>query len=99
VLAVLQAAGLPPANMAAAFRIQGYFIHGALMAHAATRAAAARPDYRMTEADLLADSPLVASVLPHLQADRLEAIMDSGLDLILDGLEHRYLPPPATAAD
>jgi AcrR family transcriptional regulator len=76
-------AGLSPADIATAFRVQGYFVNGALMAYAATRDADARPDFSLADPAFTAAWPMVAAVIPYLAADRLNLIFDEGLEVVL----------------
>lgn len=87
IFAVMRDAGFGPQETAAAFRIQGYFINGALMAFAATFEADARTDFRLNDAAFLAPWPHVAEVLPHLRSGELDRIFAAGMALILDGIE------------
>ena len=92
IFAVLRAAKLSPPEIAAAFRILGYFVNGALVSWAAKRSAGSQPDFLMEHPELLQAHPLVAEVLPHLQPEALERIIEEGMDAILN----LVLPRPAS---
>jgi AcrR family transcriptional regulator len=83
---IYRRAGLPPRAVAAAFRIQGYFMNGAALAEVATLEAARRADFRLPDADFLAGHPTVAETLPHLGPGNLSAIFEKGLAIILDAV-------------
>jgi AcrR family transcriptional regulator len=85
--AIFRRAGLPPASVAAAFRLQGYFMNGAGLAEVATIEAARRPDFQLPDPGFLKDFPLVAETVPFLAADRLDGIFEKGLKVILDSIE------------
>lgn len=89
IFSVLRSGGLSPHETATAFRIQGYFINGALLAFAATFEANARADFQLDDPTFLASWPRVAEVIPHLRASELERIFVSGMDIILDGIERK----------
>jgi AcrR family transcriptional regulator len=91
-------AGLPPDGIAAAFRLLGYFMNGAGMAEMATREAARRSDFQLTDPDFLADYPLARQVVPHLALDELNSIFEKGLKAILDSIENDPTRKPKTAA-
>lgn len=84
--AIYRRAGLPPEAIAAAFRIQGYFMNGAALAEVATIEAARRADFRLQDPDFLAEHPMVAETVAHLGPDNLPAIFEKGLAIILDAL-------------
>jgi len=88
VFSIFRVAGLPPDGIAAAFRFLGYFMNVAGMAEVATRDAAGRADFQLTNPDFHADYPLARQVLPHLALDELNGIFEKGLKAILDSIEN-----------
>ena len=54
ILSIFRRAGLPPAGIATAFRIMGYYLSGAGLTEGATMEAARRRDFRLQDPDLLA---------------------------------------------
>ena len=98
VFSIFAAAGLPPDGIAAAFRLLGYFLNGAGMAEMATREAAGRGDFQLSDPDFLADHPLARQVVPHLALDQLNGIFEKGLKAILDSIENDPARKPKIAA-
>ena len=86
IFSILEAAGLPPAEIAKGFRMMGYFLSGAGLAYGATMQAARREDFILPNPDFLASYPVVSRTIPHLGADNLDAIFEAGLNAMLDGI-------------
>lgn len=88
IFAIFRSAGLPPQEVAAAFRLMGYFMNGAGLAEVATRDAASRTDFQLTDPDFLAGYPGVRATIPFLALPYLDGIFEKGLKVILDSIEN-----------
>lgn len=88
ILALLAAAGLPPADAARYFRMLGYYANGAGLAEIASRALAADATPVRLEHGVDADRfPHLAAVAPHLRVAGLTRVFDAGLDVIFAAME------------
>lgn len=58
------------------------------LAEVATRQAASRTDFQLSDPAFAADYPVAGEVLPLLSGEHLGAIFDRGLKVILDSIEN-----------
>jgi len=87
VLQVFRDLGLDSEMSAKYFRTLGYFVSGAGLADIASRAQ--QPDSTPVALENFSDPafPLVSAVVPHLRAEKLDAVFEFGLNIILESLE------------
>jgi len=87
VLQAFNALGFDGALSARYFRTIGYFVSGAGLADIASHSR--QPDSTPVRLETFNDPhfPLVSAVVPHLQAKKLDAIFEFGLDIIFEAME------------
>jgi AcrR family transcriptional regulator len=98
VFSIFRRAGLAPQDVAAAFRLMGYFMNGAGLAEVATREAARRADFQLPDPAFLAGHPIARETVPFLALPYLDGIFEKGLKAILDSIENDPARKPASAA-
>ena len=87
ILSIFRRAGLPPAGVATAFRIMGYYLSGAGLTEGAMMEAARRPDFQLQNPDFLRGYPVSSETVPHLDLPHLAGIFEKGLTMVLDFIE------------
>lgn len=87
VFSIFRRAGLAPQDVAAAFRLMGYFMNGAGLAEVATLEAARRSDFQLPDPGFLSGYPVASETVPFLALPYLDGIFQSGLKVILDSIE------------
>jgi len=87
VLQVFKSLGFDAELSAKYFRTLGYFVSGAGLADIAGRAQ--QPDATPVRLETFNDPnfPLVSAVVPYLQANRLDAVFEFGLDVIFAAMQ------------
>lgn len=98
VFSIFRRAGLAPQDVAAAFRLMGYFMNGAGLAEVATREAARRADFQLPDPAFLAGHPIAGETVPFLALPYLDRIFEKGLKAILDSIENDPSRKPKSAA-
>jgi AcrR family transcriptional regulator len=88
VFSIFRRSGLGPQDVAAAFRLMGYFMNGAGLAEVATREAASRSDFQLPDPAFLANHPIARETVPFLALPHLDGIFEKGLKVILDSIEN-----------
>lgn len=86
ILSVLHEAGFEGPALARAFRVLGYYVGGAGHAEVATRRSGEFSQLGRAGPPDAADYPLLAGLAPELAPERMDALFEAGLELILEAL-------------